>query len=694
MELQDKDLHVGMEDGFEGFVGVVGDGLNPSGFEVIDDEEVVGGGDGGGDTEIWLNRVAAEDHEQDELLDLSNPSLFYCDFPPLPDLPCMSSSSSSYSTPAQAKPVAGSSSSSTASSSASSAASWAFLPSDVEVEDVDRSVPHHQHQHHQEQVFHYPLQGHDHDDQQQQELGGSGRSPMAVSSIDQQGVDDAVDCMDMMETFGCINLLENNEIWDPSPLFEDDGDDDRPHHHHHQSPLDDHDFQQHQEFLHQALLLPPLELDHQQQKMLQDNKTADHQEDCTTIDDAAGSYLAEEKPSSEDLAVVFFEWLKSNKESISAEDLRNIKIKKSTIESTARRLGGGKEGMKQLLKLILQWVQNHHLQRKRMREAAAVENTNTNAFPSQTEHNPYPESTILNPNSNICNTSIISGPPEPNPCLWLQQRPYITDPATIVPPPLPPAFPSMLAYMGTPKAYANSTTSHYPPAPTMEYHMLQSVASWAPVAPIPPPHFSFPPPPTQSHPHAFGNQYPYPFVARPGDCLVRLGSSATKEARKKRMARQRRLFTHDHRSQNHQNNLQNQMVEQRMVDDNCSGGGVQGSYSGWVYWPSAAGGPVSVAGQMQTADHPVTQGQSHQRQNGADNKKQGWKTEKNLRFLLQKVLKQSDVGNLGRIVLPKKEAESHLPELEARDGIPIAMEDIGTSRVWNMRYRYFNGREL
>lgn len=32
---------------------------------------------------------------------------------------------------------------------------------------------------------------------------------------------------------------------------------------------------------------------------------------------------------------------------------------------------------------------------------------------------------------------------------------------------------------------------------------------------------------------------------------------------------------------------------------------------------------------------------------------QGWKPEKNLRFLLQKVLKQSDVGNLGRIVLPK-----------------------------------------
>ncbi|XP_015165452.1 B3 domain-containing transcription factor ABI3-like [Solanum tuberosum] len=55
----------------------------------------------------------------------------------------------------------------------------------------------------------------------------------------------------------------------------------------------------------------------------------------------------------------------------------------------------------------------------------------------------------------------------------------------------------------------------------------------------------------------------------------------------------------------------------------------------------------------------------------------------------QKVLKQSDVGNLGRIVLPKKEAESHLPKLESRDRISIAMEDIVTSRVWNMKNRFW-----
>lgn len=44
--------------------------------------------------------------------------------------------------------------------------------------------------------------------------------------------------------------------------------------------------------------------------------------------------------------------------------------------------------------------------------------------------------------------------------------------------------------------------------------------------------------------------------------------------------------------------------------------------------------------------------------------------------------------DLNMLEFNQKEAETHLPELEARDGISIAMEDIGTSRVWNMRYRY------
>ncbi|EFJ18136.1 hypothetical protein SELMODRAFT_451614 [Selaginella moellendorffii] len=62
---------------------------------------------------------------------------------------------------------------------------------------------------------------------------------------------------------------------------------------------------------------------------------------------------------------------------------------------------------------------------------------------------------------------------------------------------------------------------------------------------------------------------------------------------------------------------------------------------------------------------------------------------KNLKFLLQKQLKPSDVGNLGRIVLPKKEAESRLPYLSAREGMTLAMEDMTSKRTWNLRYRFW-----
>lgn len=73
---------------------------------------------------------------------------------------------------------------------------------------------------------------------------------------------------------------------------------------------------------------------------------------------------------SDELARVFFEWLRSNKESISPEDLRSIRLNRSTIESAACRLGRNKQGRIQLLKLILAWVQHNHLHRNRLQPLA------------------------------------------------------------------------------------------------------------------------------------------------------------------------------------------------------------------------------------------------------------------------------------------------------------------------------------
>ncbi|KAH9571163.1 hypothetical protein CY35_02G079100 [Sphagnum magellanicum] len=63
-----------------------------------------------------------------------------------------------------------------------------------------------------------------------------------------------------------------------------------------------------------------------------------------------------------------------------------------------------------------------------------------------------------------------------------------------------------------------------------------------------------------------------------------------------------------------------------------------------------------------------------------------WKTD-SLHLLLQKDLQPSDIGSLGRIILPK-ESEVHLPSLTLK-GVLISMEDFDTRMTWSFRYRYW-----
>ncbi|KAK9267117.1 hypothetical protein L1049_009536 [Liquidambar formosana] len=66
---------------------------------------------------------------------------------------------------------------------------------------------------------------------------------------------------------------------------------------------------------------------------------------------------------------------------------------------------------------------------------------------------------------------------------------------------------------------------------------------------------------------------------------------------------------------------------------------------------------------------------------------------KKLRVLLRKELKNSDVRNLGRIVLPKKEAEANLPSLSDKEGIPIVIMDVYSNQAWGMRYKYWSNNK-
>nr|APP89676.1 B3 domain-containing transcription factor ABI3 [Ribes rubrum] len=522
--------------------------------------------------------------------------------------------------------------------------------------------------------------------------------------------------MDVLETFGYMDVIEENNdmIWDPSSIFDEND-------------------QQQIAFEDQQQPPPPPPPNAHQQQQLQQQQ----QQIIGGVEKVEGSTSC-----SEDLAMMFFEWLKMYKEMVSAEDLRNIKIKRSTIENAAKRLGTGKDGMKRLVKLVLEWVQNHQLQAKQQRiiteDIRPPPQAQVSVLPSFTNQQLQPEPISQNPNPNNPNfiNSANSLPP-PNP-QWIAQPQAVQAVTTAIGYPPPPSMVGIgnMSYHDPfpptefhhPHPVMNSTTSQppwqsQPPQPQPPQLQPQPQPSFPPQYIMPSHYNSFSennnllplhsqPPPT-AFGNGYGNQCTYQYFPGNGEKLVRLGSSATKEARQKRMARNRRVYHHryHHQQQQNHNNQQNQHQMNQTIADQQQANVFIGSENlvtdqaqaqaanpaNWVYRPSppaAAPAASTLSPMVLPVDTPAVQVQANQSDSPSQNyqrqiaseKRQGWKPEKNLRFLLQKVLKQSDVGNLGRIVLPKKEAETHLPELDARDGISIPMEDIGTSRVWNMKY--------
>uniref|UniRef100_A0ACD5WZ52 Uncharacterized protein n=1 Tax=Avena sativa TaxID=4498 RepID=A0ACD5WZ52_AVESA len=57
--------------------------------------------------------------------------------------------------------------------------------------------------------------------------------------------------------------------------------------------------------------------------------------------------------------------------------------------------------------------------------------------------------------------------------------------------------------------------------------------------------------------------------------------------------------------------------------------------------------------------------------------------------ILRKELTKSDVANVGRIVLPKKDAEASLPPLCERDPVILQMDDMVLPVTWKFKYRFW-----
>ncbi|XP_073143321.1 B3 domain-containing transcription factor ABI3-like isoform X2 [Henckelia pumila] len=573
--------------------------------------------------DFWFEK----EQENTTLLDMNDASVLFGDFPSLPELPCMSSSSSSSTAPAAGRNIAATPSSSSAASS-SPEASWAVPKRKRSQNEAGYAVV----------------------------SASTTATDIAATPSDLEGTLDA-DCVHMMENLGYMDLIDSNELWDPSSLFES------------------------QETIPGQEAPPP------------------HKAQCQEENDGF-SFLRGNK----ELSMIFLDWLKQNKDHISAEDVRKIKLNRSTIENASKRLGRTKEGMKRLLKLILEWVEQHQLQKN-----------GGGGRPQshyQYQENPGVNPTLV-PNSSFSYINVVS-PDNSNQrcfptasCMIPVPMPQVLESATLVAatPGLPP--PPAVGYCNMGGATYSNPPLPVPPAyhhhqqvmnmmpctaPSSEYQMMNNAQAWtpAPYTVSMSPQFSHSR--DNSHPVSSYQQVfvgnPYQTSAPNGENLVRSGCSATREARKNRMARQKRLYSNHHRHKN-------------QIDCSHPIGDPVSSPEDWVYSPVTDSAstpptdsvPIPPVDASQPSEDQVKQGSmqlqdfrpesySDQLQNGCS------KTERNLKFLMQKVLKQSDVGNLGRIVLPK-EAENHLPELGTRDGVTIAMEDIGASRVWNMRYRFW-----
>jgi hypothetical protein len=252
------------------------------------------------------------------------------------------------------------------------------------------------------------------------------------------------------------------------------------------------------------------------------NQTFNLDQLCPGFDEANNNVAVEgeEKEESDDLAKFFLEWLKNNKDAISPEDLRSIRLNKSTVECAARRLGPDRRGRMQLVKLILSWVQNNHLHRKKARLQEASEPHVNTWFNSTAPFNQVPIDSVPNTNHNL-NLDFDMGLAA-NGCNSLLPT---TDPY---------GFHQSCTTKGS---VANN--QHY--SPVSGLHATDPNMSW-----------------DQSYNPAFRG-YPMTYQARlqttqyygaapigpvynQGQSMTSM-ASATKEARRKRMARQKRLLS-------------------------------------------------------------------------------------------------------------------------------------------------------
>jgi hypothetical protein len=65
-----------------------------------------------------------------------------------------------------------------------------------------------------------------------------------------------------------------------------------------------------------------------------------------------------------------------------------------------------------------------------------------------------------------------------------------------------------------------------------------------------------------------------------------------------------------------------------------------------------------------------------------------------LKLVVRKGLTLSDVGELNRIIIPKKDAESlSFPQIDTKEGAVLQMEDYCALKRWHFRFKYWTNNK-
>ncbi|KAH7445587.1 hypothetical protein KP509_01G016200 [Ceratopteris richardii] len=369
----------------------------------------------------------------------------------------------------------------------------------------------------------------------------------------------------------------------------------------------------------------------------------------------------------ESASQMFARWLQSNAHWISLSDLRRIKLKTSTIDNVTRRLGGGKKGLMLFLKFVLLWVQN----------------TRSNVMPRKCSNVISQSANPLNLSSpsefggatDISIEGALSDGLAPldsaGLCTeWTTCRaqaasmPY-TSMSSLLPRNCEPVISAnACSQLACPDFHSNSSWPHL--GRNMGRGMCQALSMASPLQPLS----------GNGSSHIGGA-----CASDVGNAMMQEDPSPaakTRAARKSRMERQK-WSVRRNRKWSAGNRHQHRLAVAAAAASSCGS-----SHSNLCSWPQNYG---TV---LQKSSHSNSQKCNQQTSVGAESmaSRQDKRSERDLRLLFHKELKQSDVGSLGRIVLPKA-AETCLPPLELRDGVNLVVEDMNSTRVWNMRYRFW-----